>query len=881
MDPNQQQLLLTSGGGKDYLYIDEVYNTKVYMGNGTERTITTGLDIAGEGGMIWFKNRDSSSQDNYLFDTTTLPTTNPDRSYYLSSNSSVERQPSAGQLKSFNSDGFTIFTDASVNGNGNKQIAWSFREAPGFFDIVQYDGNNDSARDVPHNLGCVPGMIITKCTSTGGDWWTYHKNLGRATGDWAKVLKLNQPDGQIDSQYCLGATTHQNASTFRVGNDNSMNTTGRSYVAYLFAGGESKAANAKSIVLNGSNQGLKTSSSSDYNFGTGDFTVEFWLKIDAIGNTMQTVDHRDPSGATSGMWCNYVDGNGVYNFWMDSDRIAGEKLTAGQWYHIANVRNSGVTTLYINGTSQGTWNDTQNYSNTRIVFGVHGPNESSFPVDGDYSNIRIVKGTAVYTESFNPPTAPLTNITNTKFLGANSSTATGTTVGTAIAINAPSVESNGLSPFDDPASFNFGEGEDSQVVKCGSYIGNTSIAPVIYLGWEPQYIMIKSKVGNNNWAVFNNVSGINWSQDEKYLYPNLSNSEYTAERMKLFPKGFYVDTSAGALINTASEEYVYMAIRRSDAFVGKPAKVGTDVFDMAYGTDTSAASGLPSFASTFKVDMRLQKEYNGGQSWYIGTRMRDHRQLHTNTNDSEVTGTYTDFEHSLGEGNNWNSNRIGYMWKRHAGFDVVCYLGDSTNSRTIPHNLNQIPEMIWIKNTVHNNTVWVAGHMGLNGGSNPWDYWIRISGGTEKEALDGGSMWGGVAPTKTHFHIGGMTEVNQTQSASGMVAYLFSSVTGISKCGWYNGDDSTDGSKVITTGFQPRWIMIKCVTNNGENWNVVDSLRGLTAAGGGNEKPLKLNSSASQGNVDVVDVSPSGFALRAATGDYNAINQRYIYYAHA
>ena len=34
-------------------------------------------------------------------------------------------------------------------------------------------------------------------------------------------------------------------------------------------------------------------------------------------------------------------------------------------------------------------------------------------------------------------------------------------------------------------------------------------------------------------------------------------------------------------------------------------------------------------------------------------------------------------------------------------------------------------------------------------------------------------------------------------------------------------------------------------------------------------------------HVDVVDVSPSGFALKSATGDYNAINQRYIYYAHA
>ena len=877
MDPNQQQLLLT-GGAKDNVYIDEVFNTKVYVGNATERTITTGIDLAGEGGLLWFKNRDNSNQANYLMDTTALPdTSSPWYSYPMFSNSTTQRGASANGLKSFNSDGFTILTDTHCNGDGNKQIAWSFRKAPAFFDIVQYSGNS-SNQDVPHNLGCVPGMIIIKRTDTASAWWVYHKNLGRASTDWMKVLRLNEPDGQLDSQTVLGSTTHQNASTFRVGNGQSMNATGGSYVAYLFAGGESRVDTARSIVFNGSNEGLKTSTSSDYAFGTGDFTVEFWIKLHTIGSTYQTVDTRTPA-IQSNQWVNYVDSSGEYKFWMDTDRITGSKIAAGQWHHIATVRNSGVTTLYIDGTSQGTWADTTNYTTERVIFGLHGPNESSFPTDGEYSNIRIVTGTAVYTESFKPPTEPLTNITNTKFLAANNSSVTGTTVGTAVAVNNPTASTD--SPFDDPESFKFGADEDSQVVKCGEYVGNNNNAPVIYLGWEPQYIMIKSTGTNDNWAVFNNVCGMNWSQDEKYLYPNLENAEYTAERLKLFPTGFYVDTSAGALINNDGTTYVYMAIRRSDAFVGKPAKVGTDVFDMAYGTNTSAASGLPSFASTFKVDMRLLKEYNGSQSWYIGTRMRDHRQLHTDSNTAEVTGTYTDFEHSLGEGNNWNSSRIGYMWKRHAGFDVVCYMGNQHSSRAIPHNLNQIPEMIWIKNTTHSNTVWVAGHMGLNGGVSPWDYWIRISGGTEKESTDGGIAWGGVAPTKTHFHVGGWTEVNQTQSSSGMVAYLFSSVAGVSKCGHYQGDDSSDGSKVITTGFQPRWIMIKCVTNNGENWNVVDSLRGLTAAGGGNEKPLKLNSSGSQGNVDVVDVSPSGFALKSATGDYNAINQRYIYYAHA
>ena len=107
MDPNQQQLLLT-GGGKDNVYIDEVFNTKVYPGTGSERTITTGIDIAGEGGLLWFKNRDQSNQSNYLFDTTALPdTSSPWYGYTLISNNTAERQASANGLKSFNNNGFT------------------------------------------------------------------------------------------------------------------------------------------------------------------------------------------------------------------------------------------------------------------------------------------------------------------------------------------------------------------------------------------------------------------------------------------------------------------------------------------------------------------------------------------------------------------------------------------------------------------------------------------------------------------------------------------------------------------------------------------------------------------------------------------------------
>ena len=73
MDPITQAFIQgAAGAGGSSTYVDEVFNTKTYMGNATERSITTGLDIAGEGGLIWMKNRDLSNQSHRLVDTLSL-----------------------------------------------------------------------------------------------------------------------------------------------------------------------------------------------------------------------------------------------------------------------------------------------------------------------------------------------------------------------------------------------------------------------------------------------------------------------------------------------------------------------------------------------------------------------------------------------------------------------------------------------------------------------------------------------------------------------------------------------------------------------------------------------------------------------------------------
>ena len=881
MDPNQQQLLLTSGGAKDKTYIDEVFDTYTYIGNGQERTITTGIDLAGEGGLLWFKNRDNSNQANYLNDTTALPqTSSPWYSYPMFSNSTTQRGASANGLKSFNSDGFTIQTDTHCNGNGNKQVAWSFRKAPGFFDIVTYSGDGTASRDIAHNLGCIPGMIILKRTDSTSHWWVYHRNLGRATSDWAKVCQLDEVSAQIDSQTVLGATSHQNASTFRIGNGNSMNAGGGSYVAYLFAGGASTAATSRSVDFDGQGDYLgfaNTGSNGAYQLGTGDFTVEFWWKADSTtqGNWNQVIGTQSTGGTDTGLWRigTRTNANKIYFSSATGGGFDEPAWNANiddmQWHHVAITRASGYIYCYVDGeklvNSGGTNNITRSLTTSNSLFIGYNVRDGNY-INGKLSNVRIVKGTAVYTTSFNPIYNPLTDITNTTLLCCNNSSVTGGTVLPVVPTSYGNTAASTESPFDDPEGFNFGE--SGNVVKCGSYMGNTSTSPEINLGWEPQLVIFKQKGGSGNWSMFDNVRGMNAPLEEHYLYPNLENAEYTAERLEITQRGFRIDTGAGTLINTNNEEYIYLAIRRSDGYVGKPPEAGSDAFAMDVGNGANPGPTFDPSGSTFKVGMRLLKNPAGSGNWYIGTRKRDHRQLHTNTTASEVTGTYTDFTYPAGEGNTWSSSYQAWMWKRYAGFDVASYIGNGKEQRQIQHSMGISPEMIWIKDATSSYD-WQVWHKDLTSG-----YHLRLN---SSDAETTSNTPGLGTLDSVSFNIGSYVGVNQNTNE--YVAYLFSSVDGISKVGSYSGSSY---DYTINLGFTPRFLVIKAYNSSSgsQRWTVFDSLRGMGA--GSNDKRVYLNNADGQQTGDyITSVSATGITMRTNFSYTNSNGNEYIYYAHA
>ena len=218
--------------GGPFNYIEDVFSTYLYTGNGATQTITNGIDLAGKGGLTWIKKR-SATQAHALFDTARGVNN------YLVSNATLAQNGYGvftDTLTAFNSTGFSLGADASaafVNENGNTYASWTFREQPKFFDVVTYTGNGTASRAISHSLGSAPGCMIVKRTDTADGWMVYHRSTN--------LLILNSNS----SEFGVPATAERfgddtnviapTSSVFTLGTNGSVNATGGTYVAYLFA----------------------------------------------------------------------------------------------------------------------------------------------------------------------------------------------------------------------------------------------------------------------------------------------------------------------------------------------------------------------------------------------------------------------------------------------------------------------------------------------------------------------------------------------------------------------------------------------------------------------------------------------------------------------
>ena len=158
-----------------------------------------------------------------------------------------------------------------------------------------------------------------------------------------------------------------------------------------------------SVFFDGTGDYLRnTTNLSDYQFGTGDFTVEAWIYKSTNGsNNYDGICTYGTNGSGDDGWFFEASATRGYVFWIRStEQISfNETPNTSQWIHTAVTRKSGVIRLFVNGVLKQERNSSTEVKTTGTSFdiGTYATGTGNFYFNGYISNLRICKGHAVYT----------------------------------------------------------------------------------------------------------------------------------------------------------------------------------------------------------------------------------------------------------------------------------------------------------------------------------------------------------------------------------------------------------------------------------------------------------------------------------------------------
>ena len=220
-----------------------------------------------------------------------------------------------------------------------------------------------------------------------------------------------------------------------------------------------------------------------------------------------------------------------------------------------------------------------------------------------------------------------------------------------------------------------------------------------------------------------------------------------------------------------------------------------------------------------------------------------------------------------------NEKHVAWYWKSDPdwGMEVISFLGDGTTPRQISHNLGKVPEFWFVRNRERDDAYWYVYHKDLDA-TIPQNKYLQLQ--TDAAAGDSTALWADTAPTSTYFTVGNHNSVNR--SGNEIMFYLFTSIKGFSKMGFYIGNESVNGPFVYT-GFRPAYIMTKAV-GAAKDWRTFDVKR----IGYNNKNyVLRCAVKTAEAAEDSVEIFSNGFKLTSTDTNSNRADTRHIYIAFA
>ena len=162
-----------------------------------------------------------------------------------------------------------------------------------------------------------------------------------------------------------------------------------------------------SVYFDGTGDNLTVPASTDFAWGTADFTVEMWVYSTASDHTSGNHYMFDLGSGNLGAINYHQNKFNYYNTTVGSTRQIGG-FPAFEWHHIAVARENGTTRMFLDGVVGMSFADTHNYGTSALAVEIAGyAGGSTLNWQGYISNLRVCKGHAVYTENFTVPTREL------------------------------------------------------------------------------------------------------------------------------------------------------------------------------------------------------------------------------------------------------------------------------------------------------------------------------------------------------------------------------------------------------------------------------------------------------------------------------------------
>jgi len=380
----------------------------------------------------------------------------------------------------------------------------------------------------------------------------------------------------------------------------------RAFAPYDISGAYTTATRGGSVLLapQAGNDYFTATSSSDFAFGTGDFTVEVWMYPLNVSVHQMIMDTCTPgaTGGTAGRIALYLNPNkmAVYRPGTGTTTATGSQtITVGQWHHLAWVRTSGTIKMFMDGEETHSYSDTYNFTLQTLTLGRDAASGGAGQARAIWSDLRIVKGTAVYTAAFDPPTAPLTAITNTTL----------------------------HLPFTDSKIFDASQGVGPKAgdVQTIVTIGDGAVASSGQQHFSENTIYFD---GSNDYVDINQpIEGLEDHTHEAWVYPTGGDATY---------KGFWssVTATSGAGINV-SKDLAGGPANTSPALVSFSPVVPDNewshvVLQRQSGVHALYRNGVLQGTSTNTVNfntttIRLASRYSNNSTWSLGGYMHDFR----------------------------------------------------------------------------------------------------------------------------------------------------------------------------------------------------------------------------------------------------------------